>query len=76
MLAGIFKAQIDNIKRIQMALRHLGLEDTVTGPKATTLETMAYSLAQELSADNGRFDHLRFYDACGFTIEENYPKVF
>lgn len=77
MVADTFKVQTDNLRTVKAALRDIGAFDSVTGPKRVTLETSVYDLAQRFHAQNPRFNHKTFYEACGMTLgHDNWPKVF
>jgi hypothetical protein len=75
-VAGVFLGQVENLRVVKGLVDDAGLNDTVTGPKSVTLETMAYNMVQKFKAMNDRFNHVTFYEACGFYIENNYPRVF
>ena len=74
MLAQTIRPMVDNARQIMS----IGTDEAglVARSKANTLCAFAYNLVQRLMADNSRFDHVKFYEACGFTVEENYPEVF
>lgn len=77
MLAGVIRPQVDNARTIRLIESTNGVtENLVSAAMANVVSTIAYNLVQRLAAENSRFDHLRFYDACGFKVEENYPVVF
>ena len=76
MLAGVIRPQVDNARDIRGIEEASGQGTRASAHIAATLEPMAYSLVQHLYADNARFDHHRFYEACGFKVVDNYPKVF
>lgn len=77
MLAGVLRPQVDNARTIRLVESSNGVtENLVSQAMANVVSTIAYNLVQRLSDENERFDHLRFYDACGFRVTENYPVVF
>lgn len=77
LLAGVFVNEVINARELRIVEdAALVVMHVRSQSKADTLQTMAYNLVQKLSADNERFDHKRFYGACGFNIEHNYPVVF
>lgn len=77
LLARVIRPQVDNARTIALIEGTDPLVgDVVSSAMAKVVQTIAYNLVQHLKADNERFDHLRFYDACGFNVEGNYPVVF
>lgn len=76
MLAQVIRPQVDNARTIRLIEKSGGGDNTVSDAMAKVVSTIAYNLVQHLAADNSRFDHKRFYEACGFDMESNYPVVF
>ncbi len=77
MLARVIRPQVDNARTIRLIEGSNGVEgNLVSSAMSKVISTLAYNMVQHLKADNARFDHKRFYEACGFGIEGNYPIVF
>lgn len=76
MLAGVLRQQVTTARTLRDVEAAIGGGFPITFGIANTVEGMAYNLVQHLVADNERFDHLRFYEAAGFKVEGNYPRVF
>lgn len=76
MLAGVFSQQISALRTVRSVEDACDLVHFASEGIETTLQGMAYNLVQQLAADNERFDHIKFYEACGFRVENNYPQVF
>lgn len=77
MLAGVIRPQVDNARTIRLVESSNGVtENLVSQAMANVVSTIAYNLVQRLVNDNERFDHIRFYNACGFQVTDNYPVVF
>jgi hypothetical protein len=76
MMASVIRPQVDNARTIRI-VEGAGLAgNIVSDAMANVVQTIAYNLAQHLFAENSRFDHMRFYEACGFRVEDNFPLVF
>lgn len=77
LLARVIRPQVDNARTIRLIEGSNGVEgNLVSTAMAKVIETVAYNLTQHLVADNSRFDHVRFYEAAGFNVTDNYPLVF
>ena len=75
MAATVFAPMVSNARILRGVESMLGHESVRSDVKAETVEVMAYNLVQALAYDNPRFDHVKFYEACGFKVVDNYPKV-
>jgi hypothetical protein len=76
MVAGVLRMQVDNARAIRRLEDDCELGNERSNAIATTVSTLAYNFAQKFAADNPRFDHVKFYEAAGFKVYNNYPVVF
>lgn len=76
MVAGVLRMQVDNLRTVRGIEDDSDLGNTRSQSAAVTLSSTAYNLTQKFASENPRFDHKRFYEACGFTVINNYPLVF
>lgn len=75
-MAQIVKRAVNAAVTVRTVENGIGSDTRLSTAQAMAVESLAYDMALTFADDNARFDHVRFYEACGFTVENNYPQVF
>lgn len=75
-MARIVKRAVNSAVTVRTVENGVGSDIRLSNAQAITIESIAYDMALTFTEDNPRFDNVRFYEACGLIVENNYPQVF